>query len=271
MLKATASAAMLISLAYGGCAGEEVTQGTGDGAEAKSSAASPRATSALARPQFRPHIVIASVRKDERAAPKESPYGVTRRDFDQIQQTVPTIRVIVPVREVRRQVEVDDLTSRVQILGTTPEYSKLHPLVLTNGRFLTQEDIDGSKQVAVVSEQVIRDLMLSPFPVGKDIQVEKHSFRIVGTIDGEGSSPKSSAQNRQLQIYLPVTTMRAKLGDKETVHVDGRDLVDHFELSRIEILMQRGSDILQTKAAIGRLLNRLHTDDSYTIESVLDE
>lgn len=223
------------------------------------------------RRSFGPHMVIESVRQRGKAVQQAAPYGVTRRDFEQIQQSVPTIRFIVPVREVRRQVKVDDRTAQVQLLGTTPEYLKLHALALTSGRFLTQQDIVGSKNVAVVSEQVTRDLSLNPFPVGKHIQIENHSFLIVGTIDLQNDIPKVSTRHGHLQIYVPVTTMRAKLGDEEIVQVEGRNLVDHFELSRIEILTQRGSDILQTKAVISRLLSRLHADDSYTIKSAFDE
>ena len=276
MLKVTAIAAIVPFLACGGCAGQDRTQRQSDNSKAPASAASSgkaAGTVPATRPKGRsigPHIVIESVRPGKEV-PQDLPYGVTRRDFGQIQQNVPTIRFIVPVREVCRQVKVEDATSQVQLLGTTPEYLKLHALQLTSGRFLTQQDIAESKQVAVVSEQVTRDLFLNPFPVGKSIQIDDHSLQIVGTIDLPNGISKASKPGGPLQVFVPVTTMRARFGDQEIVKVEGGTAVDRFELSRIEILAQGGSDILQTKAAIGRLLKRLHSDDSYRIQSALDD
>lgn len=218
-----------------------------------------------------PHIVATTIRAAGRDVTDLTPYGLTRRDFQAIAATVPTVETVVPVREIRRQARVGEQVLDVQLVGTTADYSAMHGLSASRGRFLVEEDSEKLRNVAVIDDLVARRLFLGQDPIGETIRVDKHYFLVVGIVEKEpGPTPAGGVDNTGRAIYLPYSTMRSRFSDREIVRQRGSFTVEQFELSRIEITVSQFSQVGETTRIIESLLDRYHEDLDYKVTSSLD-
>lgn len=221
---------------------------------------------------LRPHIVAATIRAAGRDATDLSPYGLTRRDFQAIATTVPMVETVVPVREIRRQARVGEQVLDVQLVGTTADYSAMHGLSASRGRFLVDEDSEKLRNVAVISDVVARRLFLGQDPIGETIRVDKHYLLVVGIVDKErGQRSVARADDSGREIYVPYATMRSRFSDREIARERGSFTVEEFELSRIEITVSQFSQVSETAKIIERLLDRYHEDRDYEVTTPTDE
>ena len=68
-------------------------------------------------------------------------YGLTENDYYKISQTVPNISASYPTRELNnRTIFTKAAKTRGELLGCLSNYRDLHNLVLTKGRFISEED-----------------------------------------------------------------------------------------------------------------------------------
>ncbi len=80
-----------------------------------------------------PHIIAASAKPQDFDSINNSRYGLTRNDLKAIAATVPTVELVVPVREIRRVARYGDQIAEMRLVGTVPEYSELHRLPIEQG------------------------------------------------------------------------------------------------------------------------------------------
>src|SRR5262249_5840397 len=71
-----------------------------------------------------------------------SKYGLTRRDFERLQETIPTISKALPVRELRREFRHGQHMVDGRFVGCSPEYATIVHLETERGRFLTDADME---------------------------------------------------------------------------------------------------------------------------------
>ena len=51
-------------------------------------------------------------------------YGLKYSDFDRMIETIPTIRKVLPIREIRKQIRRGSYTIEGRVVGTTEEYAR---------------------------------------------------------------------------------------------------------------------------------------------------
>ena len=123
------------------------------------------------------------------------------------------------MREVRG---IEYATARVWIWGASVEYGKesgsymvncVHPAhaelersIITTGRYINQEDVENQRKVAVVGEEIVKELFKGADPIGKYIEIYGVTFQVVGTFKDEGSE----RENRV--VYAPVSTGQKLFG-----------------------------------------------------------
>jgi putative ABC transport system permease protein len=112
---------------------------------------------------------------------------------------------------------------------------------------------------AIVSEK------LFPFgdPVGKSIRVgENHYYRIIGVTKhkdpsgGRGGSMASEDFNKD--VYIPITTDRARFGEVLSSEKQGQFSAERIELSQITVTVRSMDEVKRTADAIESLLQQFH-------------
>ena len=193
------------------------------------------------------------------------PFGVTRRDADLIQSSVPGLANVIPVREAELPVRYLDRSVRASVTGTTRDFEHVARVELAAGRFLNKTDLTKRNNVAVLSAIVAEDLFSNDSPLGKTIRIENEVFEIVGTLR------RARADNRNLSraVIVPVTTMKSRLGDLVLDRSRGVFKATQFELSRLELIPENPETLSRAKTLVQQLMKRQHAKEDYKVEIVV--
>ncbi len=92
--------------------------------------------------------------------------------------------------------------NRYNIRGVYPDYQPLESAIIQDGRFLSYLDIENRAKVVAVGRLVEKDLFGSLSAIGKNINIEGISYKVVGVFNDPGGD------NDERYIYTPFTTMQ---------------------------------------------------------------
>ncbi len=214
------------------------------------------------------NIIVRSVKPpDEKmAGMSASQYGILRVDLDQILATIPTIESAIPIREIRRQFTYRDRMIDGRMVGCTPNYFKVNQLKLraTGGRFLTDADGLLADTVCVISAGVAERLFPYEEPLGKRVYVPEHTdyYRVVGVLEHRNASAaiggSLDSQDFSADIYIPMETVRRRVGDTIVTRRSGQFQIEIMELNQITLQVAKVSQVRTTAAMIETLLERRH-------------
>jgi putative ABC transport system permease protein len=211
-------------------------------------------------------VVIKSVKPPVNAgATAVLNYGLTREDYRRIKDLAGDHR-ITPIRELPHEARVGDRTTEAALIGTTPDYAATAGLI-ERGRFLTDKDLRQLNNVAVLSSKVAKELFPFEAPVGKNVRVGKNYYLVVGVAkEGFGRTNAGEVQrNRKPLIYIPISTMRSRMGDRVMRTEAGSLRLEEYELSRIEVDVPV-ADADRISVAIGGLLRESHDPKDFQIQ-----
>jgi putative ABC transport system permease protein len=196
-------------------------------------------------------------------------YGLLREDYDRIVSTIPTIVRAVPMREITKEVRYRDRTADTQFLGCTPDYAEISHLTMSRGRFLSDRDLEGRENVAVIGHETAELLFPYEDPIGKTIRVDKEFYRVVGQTNQRQASASigGSLEGRDfnLDVYIPLTTFRARIGDIVITARSGSREGEQVELNQITLTVADVEQVDRTAAIITTLLEKFHKDPDYAV------
>ena len=93
--------------------------------------------------------------------------------------------------------------------GVIPEYLECNNKSIKYGRFITEADLNNASNVAIIGFDVVDRLFPNEYPIGKDIVIDKHQFRVIGIFEREGEAFGESNDNFAL---IPMTKMHQIYG-----------------------------------------------------------
>ncbi|MFC1498735.1 ABC transporter permease, partial [Verrucomicrobiota bacterium] len=100
-------------------------------------------------------------------------YGITEEDILHIKETFENIRMIIPVRDMRKNLYVDAKISDIKLVATIPEFLEVSRsrLIDSRSRFLNDQDSDKFNTVCVLGKVAARKLFKYKDPIGKYVSV----------------------------------------------------------------------------------------------------
>ena len=125
--------------------------------------------------------------------------------------------------------------ANISTIGTNVGYKDVKSITMKDGRYLAQNDIDGAKNVAVVSDKLVTKIFGdSVDPLNKQINVYTsdaiYSYTIVGvyTYKSQGGNRTTSDENLTTDIYVPITVAKKSATNKnyQTFTIKAKDDVD---------------------------------------------
>ena len=187
-------------------------------------------------------------------------YGVKRAEAKLIEETISTVRSVLPIREIPTKMaytgnaNVKPVDGR--LVGCTPEYAEVTRLEVDRGHFLTDREIESKAAVCVIAAKLAQMLFPSEDPVNKQVFLpEKREFyKIVGVLKHRNATAaiggSLAAQDFSLDVYIPITTMQTRMGDRETKRISGSFSVKEFELTQCTIRVKSVDDVEKTAKLI---------------------
>ena len=206
--------------------------------------------------------------EDKLAGMAATQYGLRRSDLDKILGGVPTIETAIPIREIRRQFAYRDRIVDGRLVGCTPMYSDVNQLKIRNrgGRFLSDADGMKSETVCVVSAGVAAKLFPFEDPLGKRVYVPESTdyYKIVGVLEHRNASAaiggSLDSQDFSADIYVPIETVRRRIGDTIVTRRSGQFQMEIMELNQITLQVGSVDQVRTTAAMIENILAQDHAD-----------
>ena len=121
-------------------------------------------------------------------------YGLKYSDFDRIVETIPTIRKILPIREIK-QADPPRQPTRLdgRVVGTTHDYADFNLLQIEKGRFLTASDNEKYQNYAVLAAETAEKLFPYEDPLNQSVKLGTDYYTVVGVTARSGPARRGSA------------------------------------------------------------------------------
>ena len=104
----------------------------------------------------------------------------------------------------------------ISIAGGTPEFLDNNGYAMADGRFITEQDNDFSRRVAVLGVEVVNTLFPFEDPMGKEIKIQGERFQVVGVFDEMGSILGNTRDNR---VIIPITRFEKVYGKERSINI----------------------------------------------------
>ncbi|MEC8043408.1 MAG: ATP-binding cassette domain-containing protein [Verrucomicrobiota bacterium] len=197
-------------------------------------------------------------------------YGLTENDYFKISQTVPHISASYPTRELNnRTIFTKAAKTRGELLGCLSNYRDLHNLVLTKGRFISEEDNYLGAEVCVLASSLAKTLFPFGDSLGKPVNIGGNLYTVIGEVaprtnlnDSGGLGFKELFEDN---VYLPLSTHWSKIFDYHYRGYDGSNLV-----SKITLTIDDQSKLLTVAQMIRDLLQKDHGMEDYQVTVPLE-
>ena len=192
------------------------------------------------------------------------PYGLLREDYDTLVKTIPTIKSGLPIREIRRQAVFGERRILARIVGCTPEYAEVTLLKIDRGHFLTDVELKLEKNHCVLAAEVVEALFPYEDPIGRSIYLPEPQdyYEIVGILQPRTPTAaiggSLAAQDFSQDIYIPITTVRRRIGDTVVIRRSGSREGETVELNQITLRIDDVKHVMQTSHLVQQTLDRTH-------------
>jgi len=195
-----------------------------------------------------------------------SVYGLTYLDAQRIHETIPALKVVVPVKLRSEQVYDRPTSVGVRVVGTTGNWFNVVRSTLVSGRTLTPFDEYDRRAVAVITENLTRKLFPLQSVLGNFVRLKGSCYKVVGVvrISGDAESKVESVDSAK-DVYIPLSVMRERYGDIVLQRGTGSSVREKVELSQLLIKMNSESVVAASGAALHSLISRFHHKDDVSI------
>ena len=114
-------------------------------------------------------------------------------------------------------------SSTTRINGITPEWFTARTWNLTDGDYISDEDLIGMRKVCVIGVTPMKKLFKDEDPIGKFVRINKVYFKVIGIMEEKGVS--ESGYDPDDRIVIPLTTSARRLFQQ--VHINSIRLQLH--------------------------------------------
>ena len=171
--------------------------------------------------------------------------NITEDLVEVIRRRARYVEAIAPVAQTSRMVQYRGRQlSGVFVQGSTPELARVENINLTQGRFYSESEYLGAREVCVIGADIAEGLFPAENPLGKTIRIDGHKFQVIGVLAKQGKF--LGLFSLDTQVHIPLTTFKKYFGLQRRsltieVRVPSPDLLDEAEDELIGILrMARG-------------------------------
>lgn len=198
-----------------------------------------------------------------------SAYGLTFRDYDQIRETIPAARSVLPVHTKSERAWYGSTKVDVTLVGVTPDHFLHADLRVAKGRAIRAEDEAGLANVCVVRAGLLRRLGWFGEPLGYPLQCGERIWRVVGLIEDEefrGHYRKAlETDYGGEEVWVPYRTILAREGTLSFKRTTGSFESTNIELNQILVEATSVESVLPTARMVTAVLEKFHAQKDYEV------
>ena len=223
------------------------------------------------------NIIAVSVKPPQQTSTNRSSnsfvlrYGLLRSDHELLANTIHTVSNTVPIREISKEVRYLHREMNCRIVGCTTDYSSVNHLDISpgRGRFITDGDEVDRRNVAVLASETASTLFPYEDPLGKAVKIESRYYTVVGVTKSREASAaiggSLSGQDFNKDIYVPLETLRVRMGDLIFERSQGSFSAEQIELNQITLQVEDHETVVATADVVRESLARTHRTKDYSV------
>jgi putative ABC transport system permease protein len=229
-------------------------------------------TSRVAREQIKAlgatNIIIRSVKPSEETMTQGGRssrilnYGLKYADYDRIVDTIPTIRKVLPIREIRKQIRRGSYFLDGRVVGTTEDFADFNLLRMAKGRFLTATDNEKYENFCVLAHDTAERLFPYEDPLEQSIKLGSDYYTVIGVTEqretSAGIGGSLASQDFNKDVYIPLNTCRLRFGERIIDMRSGSMQAEETQLSQITIQVGSMDEVLPTVPLIEAAYEAYH-------------
>ena len=173
-------------------------------------------------------------------------------DAKAIEQKIKNIDYVSPTVSSSYQVVYGNNNWNTSVQGVTPELLSIRSLSISNGSFITENDLSKRQRVA-------ENLFEDKNPVGQNIRINNQPFKVVGLLESKGQS--SMGQDQDDMIYIPLTTAMERMLGITYVQSINVQVSDATKMDQVQ-------DEIETLLRQRHHLAAAHKEDDFTVRNL---
>ncbi|MDG2013692.1 MAG: ABC transporter permease [Pirellulaceae bacterium] len=223
------------------------------------------------------NIILKSVKPVANGKPDQNwiaIYGVTRKDYEVLSDSLTSITDALRIRDARRELYYGMHDLSVHLVGCTPGYDEVMKLDIDEGRFLEQVDVISKDNVCVLSHELANKLFPIRSGIGRIVRVRETPYRVVGVMESRGvmAAVGGSLESQDFtdDIYIPITAFWQRIGDWTMERSAGARINEQVEISQITFRVSEMEEVLPTSNAIQSIMEKRHPDGDFAVVTPLE-
>jgi putative ABC transport system permease protein len=190
---------------------------------------------------------------------------ITEDDAAAIARDVASVVVAAPSMRGGGQIVYGNQNWSSTVQGVTPDYEIAREWPVAEGKFLSQEDVDGATKVALVGRTVAQNLFADTDPIGQIIRIRNVPFTIIGVLERKGQSGWGTDQDDV--VFIPISTAKKK--------VMGVSQANARAVNSISVKVRDATDLPEAERETRALLRQRHRlqpdqDDDFFLRNLSD-
>lgn len=135
--------------------------------------------------------------------------ALTVDDCIALKEGISELSAVSPFTQNTAQVIYQEQNWATAIVGISPDYQSIKNWIVTNGRFITEEDVRGCQKVCVLGDTVVQELFPNTDPIGQSVRVGRTPMKVVGVLQAKGEASFGPSQDDT--VLVPYTTAMRRL------------------------------------------------------------
>jgi putative ABC transport system permease protein len=135
---------------------------------------------------------------------------LTTKDADALAdpQNVPDATLVSPEFNGNGQLVAGSYNTNANIIGVKPAYFTVHNITLGEGDFITDDNVTGMANLAVLGANVAGTLFPGDDALGQSLRINGQSFKVAGVLAAKGGTGFGSTDDA---VMVPLSTAQRKL------------------------------------------------------------
>ncbi|MBR3163307.1 MAG: ABC transporter permease [Clostridia bacterium] len=136
---------------------------------------------------------------------RSSDYTLDYENINEI-ESIQNIETAVPYKTVSSTVSRGNtISQKSNIIATTADYFETTNTTISDGRLITNIDIENSSKVCLLGSDIAQTLFNLANPIGQTIKLNGDSYKVIGILTTKGTSMGNDVDNT---IIIPFTTAK---------------------------------------------------------------
>ncbi len=226
------------------------------------------------------NIMVRSVKPaDDSSSQKRSfvaTYGITYADYERFTTLAEqgVVTRMVPMRYFPQEIRRREKMFQGRLVATTPAYTDVNQLEMSSGRFLTDEDEVGLSNVVVLGSTVTQKLFPFENPLGETIKLGNYYYVVIGVVEPRlalSSPGGSQGQNFNEDVYIPLSTCRARYGEKIYIRQSGSRSGEKVDFHQVTLTVADTDLVRPTGEVLRGLMEQRHLKTDWALDVPLDK